>query len=113
MEVVILNPNIILHLSISVSTGADRLVTKHFGGSGPMFTWLVRVGCKFPAYRGESVKYQTCLIFPRPSPTLVSDPNFRPLATGLSINLRACRLHFQACHYHLQACRNMKPACLL
>ena len=32
------------------------------------------------------MKYQTCLIFLRPFPTLVSDPNFRPLATGLSVN---------------------------
>ena len=62
-----------------------------------MFTWSVRVGCKFPAYRGESVKYQTCLIFLRLFPTLVSEPNFSPLATGLSVNLTACRLHFPAC----------------
>ena len=52
-----------------------------------MFTWSVRVGCKLQAYRGESVKYQTCLIFLRPLPTLVSDPNFSPLATGLSVAL--------------------------
>ena len=52
-----------------------------------MFTWLVRVGCKFPACRGESVTYQTCLIFLRPLPTLMSDPNFSPLATGLSVTL--------------------------
>ena len=54
-----------------------------------MFTWSVRVGCKFPACRGESVKYQTCLIFLRPLPTLVSDPNFSPLAAGLSVDLMA------------------------
>ena len=45
------------------------------------------VGYKFPACRGESVKLQTCLIFLRPLPTLVSDPNFSALATGLSVNL--------------------------
>ena len=50
-----------------------------------MFTWSVRVGCSFPACRGESVKYQTSLIFLPPLPTLVSDPNFIHLATGLSV----------------------------
>ena len=69
-----------------------------------MFTWPVRVGCKFPACRGESVKYQTCLIFLRPLPTLVSDPNFSPLTIGLSVNLMACRLHFPACQLMKQAC---------
>ena len=72
-----------------------------------MFTRSVRVGCTFPACRGESVKFQTCL------PTLVTDPKFIHLATGLSVNLRACELHFQACPYHFQACPNMKLACLL
>ena len=33
------------------------------------------------------MKYQTCLIFLRPLLTLVSDPNFSPLATGLSVTL--------------------------
>ena len=31
----------------------------------------------------ESVKYQTCFMFLRPLLTLISDPNFNPLATGL------------------------------
>ena len=61
-----------------------------------MFTWSVRVVCKYPACRQELVKYQTCLIFLRPLPTLVSYPNFSHLATGLSVNLTACRLHFSA-----------------
>ena len=52
-----------------------------------MFTCSVRVGYKLPACQGESVKYQTCLIFLRLLPTLVSDPNFRPLATGLSVTI--------------------------
>ena len=52
-----------------------------------MFTRSVRVGCSFQACRGESVKYQTCLIFLRPFPTLVTDPNFIYLATGMSVNL--------------------------
>ena len=69
-----------------------------------MFTWSVRVGFKFPACQGESVKYQTCLIFLQPLPTLVSDLNFSPLATGLSVNLTACRLHFLACRLIKQAC---------
>ena len=43
------------------------------------------VGFKFPACRGESVKYQTCLIFLPTLPALVSDPNFSPLATDLEI----------------------------
>ena len=33
------------------------------------------------------MKYQTCLIFLRPLSTLVSDPNFSPLATGLLVTL--------------------------
>ena len=69
-----------------------------------MFTWLVRVGCKLPACQGESVKYQTCLIFLQPLLTLVSDPNFSPLATGLLVNLTACRLHFPACRLIKQGC---------
>ena len=69
-----------------------------------MFTWSVRVGFKLPACQGESVKYQTCLIFLRPLLTLVSDPNFSPLATGLSVNLMACQLHFLACQLIKQAC---------
>ena len=52
-----------------------------------MFTWSVRVGCKFPACQGESVKFQTCFIFLRLLPTLVSDPNFSPLANSLSVTL--------------------------
>ena len=52
-----------------------------------MFTWPVRGGFKFPACQGESLKCQTCLIFLHPLPTLVSDPNFSPLATGLSVTL--------------------------
>ena len=51
-----------------------------------MFTWSVRISCKFPTCQGESVKYQTCLIFLQLSPSLVSDPNFIHLATGLSVN---------------------------
>ena len=69
-----------------------------------MFSWLVRVGCKFRACPGESVKYQTCLIFLRPLPTLVSDPNFSPLATGLSFNITAFWSHFPACLLIKQAC---------
>ena len=69
-----------------------------------MFTCSVRVSCKLPACRGESVKYQTCLIFLQPLPTLVSDPSFSPLATGLSVNLMACWLHFLACRLIKQAC---------
>ena len=66
------------------------------------------------------MKFQTCLKFLRSLPTLVSDPNFIHLATGLSVNLTACRLHFQACLYHFQACpyhfhayHIWKLACLL
>ena len=51
-----------------------------------MFTRSVRVGCSFPACRGELVKFQTCLKFLRPLLTLVSDPIFIHLATGLSVN---------------------------
>ena len=50
------------------------------------------------------MKYQTCMIFLRPCPTLFTDTNFIYLATGLSINLTACRLHFPACRLMKQAC---------
>ena len=69
-----------------------------------MFTWSVWVGCSFQACLEESVKYQTCLIFLRPLPILVTDPNFINLATGLSVNLMACRLHFLPCQLMKQAC---------
>ena len=63
----------------------------------------------------------------RPLTTLVSNPYVIHLATGLLVNLNACRLHFQAClyhfqacpyhfqacPYHVQACRDRKPAFLL
>ena len=52
-----------------------------------MFKWSVSVSCKLPACWGELVNYQSCLIFLRPLPTLVSYPNFSPLATGLSVTL--------------------------
>ena len=67
-----------------------------------MFTWSVRVRCSLPACRAESVKYQTCLIFLRPLPTIVSDTKFIHLAAGLSVNLTACRLHFPV--YRLCRC---------
>ena len=56
-------------------------------------TNVYKVGCSVQACEGELVK----LKFLRPLPTLVTDPNFIHLATGLSVILRACRLHFQAC----------------
>ena len=91
-----------------------------FGEPGSMFTRLVRVGCSFLACQGELVKFQTCLKFLRPLLTIVCNPNFTHLATGLSVNLTACWLHFQASLYHFQACpyhfqayHNRKPACLL
>ena len=52
-----------------------------------MFTRSVRASCSFPACRGESVNYHTCLIFLRPFPTPVTDPNFIHLATGLLVTL--------------------------
>ena len=61
-------------------------------------------GFQVPGLSGELVKFQTCLIFLRPLPTLVSDLTFNPLATGLSVNLTACRLHFLACWLIKQAC---------
>ena len=69
-----------------------------------MFTRSVRVSCSFQDCRGESVKYETCLIFLRPLPTLVTDPNFIHLATGMSVNLTACRLYFLARQLIKQAC---------
>ena len=69
-----------------------------------MFTWSIRGGYKFSACHEESVKYQTCLIFLQSLLTLVSNPNFSPIATGLSVNLMACRLHLQVCRLSQQAC---------
>ena len=69
-----------------------------------MFTRSVRVGCSFPAYEGDSMKFQTCLKFLQPLPTLVSDPNFIHVTIGLSFKLMACRLHFPACRLIKQAC---------
>ena len=67
-------------------------------------TNVYKVGCSFQACQGESVKYQTCSIFLQPLPTLVTDPNFIHLATGLSVNLTACQLHIPACGLIKQAC---------
>ena len=39
----------------------------------------------------------TCLIFLRLLPTIVTDPKVIHLATGLSVNLTACQLHFLPC----------------
>ena len=65
-----------------------------------MFTWSVTVGCSFQACREESVKYQTCLIFLRLFQTLVTDPKYIHLATGMSVKLKACQLIQQACLEH-------------
>ena len=46
-----------------------------------MFTELFRIGCTFPACHGGSAKYQTCLIFHRPTLTLYQDltpPTWKP-----------------------------------
>ena len=63
------------------------------------------VGYSLPDSRGELVKYQTCLIFLRPFPTVISDPKFTHLATGMSVNLMVCQLHFPACRLMKQACQ--------
>ena len=52
---------------------------------------------------GRVSEISTCLIFLQPLPTRESDPNFKPLATGLSVNLTACQLHFLACRLIKQA----------
>ena len=49
-----------------------------------MFLELVRVGCRFLACCGGSVKCQTCLIFHRHSMTLDLDCDSTYLETGLS-----------------------------
>ena len=71
-----------------------------------MFTWSATVGCSFQACRQEWVKYQTCLIFLPPFPTLVTDPDFIHLEAGLSVNLMACWLHYPLCRLMKQACLN-------
>ena len=69
-----------------------------------MFTRSVRVGCSFPACREDSEKYRTCFIFLPPLPILVTDPKFIHLATGMSVNLMASRLHFPAYRLIKQVC---------
>ena len=48
-----------------------------------MLTESVRIGCSFQACCSRSAKYQRCLIFHRPSPTLYPDlgypPRYRPV----------------------------------
>ena len=56
-----------------------------------MFAQWFTVSCSFQACHKESVKYQICLIFLRPFPTLVTDPKSLHLGTGLSVYLRSCR----------------------
>ena len=92
------------------------MVTMSFLESGPMFTWSVTVGCSFQACWEESVKYQSCLIFLRLFPTLVTAPKYIHLATDMLVNLKACQLHFppfqliqQACLYHASCI--VHPAC--
>ena len=56
---------------------------------------VYKVGCGFQACRGESVKYQTCLIFLRPLPTLVdlTDSYFIHLATAQQARNSEIRLN--------------------
>ena len=56
-----------------------------------MLKLSVTVGSSFQGCWEELVKYQTCLKFVSPFPTLVSDPNYIYIAAGLSVNLTACR----------------------
>ena len=70
-----------------------------------MFTYSVRVGCSFQACRGELVKYQICLIFPRPrlhppgNRLVLVTSHLVSLLPGLSVTLpglsfTSCRLVF-------------------
>ena len=59
-----------------------------------MFKELVRIGCSFPACRGGSAKYQTCLIFHRSSRTLDPGLGSTHLVTILSCGSVACWTHF-------------------
>ena len=43
-------------------------------------------------------------IYIRPLTTLVTDPHFIHLATGMLVNLMACWLHFPTCRLMKQAC---------
>ena len=59
-------------LGVGCSTGAIMSVTvDFFRGLGAMLMEWVGVSCRFLACHGGSAKYQICLIFHRPSLTLV------------------------------------------
>ena len=50
-----------------------------------MFKESDRISCSFPACWNGSAKYQTCLIFHQPSPTLYPDLGSAQLVTILSV----------------------------
>ena len=58
-----------------------------------MFTESGRISCSFPACRGGSAKYQTCLIFHQPCTTLVSTH----LETVLSLISMVCPILLPSC----------------
>ena len=64
-----------------------------------MFMEMVRIGCSFLACRVRFKKYQTCLIFHRPSPNLYTDFGSAELSC-LSM----------ACHVHFPFCPNLLPS---
>ena len=69
-----------------------------------MFTESVCVGCSLPACHDGSAKYQTCLIFHRPSMTQHPDCGSAHLETVLSWISTAYRLHFTSCPTLLLSC---------
>ena len=78
-----------------------------FRGLGVIFTESVRIDCSFLAYHGGSAKYQTCLVFHRPSPTLDPDLGSTHLVTvvvSVVVIVCCCHSHFPFCHILLQSC---------
>ena len=84
------------------------LVTMDFLGLGAMFTELFRIGCSFSACSGVLAKYQTYLIFHRPSLPLDPYHGYAHLVTVLSCLSTSCRSHFLSCPV-LPACHNPVP----
>ena len=62
-----------------------------------MFTELVRIGCSFLTCLSGSAKYQLCLIFQGPYPTLDPDHGSANLETVLCCLSTSCSRNFLSC----------------
>ena len=81
------------------------------------YMYFLRVGSRLgsvvvsPASRNGLAKYQTCLIFHRPSTTLHPNCGSAHLEIILLWISTACRLHFPSCHTLLLTCVQNFPSC--